>query len=203
MLSLADGHVGRVVAWTADQWDTYSSGWMLDIVERRRWQTTEHQTTTGRRVSDCRLSGDWTSDVEPWTDLTVERWLNEPRTRQRHFMNFSQNSVSRSTELLSRCRNVDFLFYICTWQRLTKKWLDFTVRASHTTIDVMGHSSRRWQRRRIASRARHSAKIERDRYRWKRGDWRDNVAHNNIKTVGDHVCLFFFVNNIVGKTVRA
>lgn len=162
---------------------------MLDIVERRRRQTTERQTTTettGRRVSERRTSGDWTSrdwtsDVEPWTDSTVEGWLNEPRTRQRQFTNFSQNSVSRSTELLSRCRNVDFSFYVCTWQRLTKKWLDFTVRAGHTTIDVMGHSSRRQvrrQRRRTASKARRSAKIDRDRCRWKRGDWRDNVAHN-------------------------
>ena len=194
MLSLlADGYVGRVVTWTTNQWDTYSSGWMLDIAKHRRQQTSERQMTTemaGRQVSKCRAgectsgdgtSHDWTSDVEPWTDSTVGSWLNEHQTRQCQFTNFSQNSISRSTELLSRCRNVDFSFYVCTWQRLTKKWLDFTVRAGHTTIDVMGHSSRRQVRRQRCVRctARHSAKIERDRYTWKRGDWRDNVAHNN------------------------
>ena len=44
MLLLADGHIRQVVIWTADQWDTYSSSWMLDIFKCWRRQMSERQT---------------------------------------------------------------------------------------------------------------------------------------------------------------
>jgi len=184
---LADGHVRRVVAWTADQWDTYSSGWIssnvgddkqLNVRRRLRRQDVGWLNVECRATEPHVTERQTSNRGRIWL-LTVG-WMNLGRD------NFSSRTSarSRSTELLSRCRNVDFSFYVCTWQRLTKKWLDFTVRAGHTTIDIMGHSSQRQVRRQrrtrcTASRARHNTKIDRDRYRWKRGDWRDNVAHNN------------------------
>jgi len=166
--------VGRRTRRTTDR----LNGWPVSYVQLRlnvRYRRTSATTNdwTSDDDWDDRTSSEWTSDVGRLnlTRLTVrrrtvdgfDRWRLVEWTSDETTSVHEQNSVSRSTELLSRCRNVDFSFYVCTWQRLTKKWLDFTVRASHTTIDVMGHSSRRQVRRqrlRTASKARRSAKID-------------------------------------------